>query len=131
MDVRNIAYSSAEKNNIKHPFNIGTILAGEDWFTGLRKRHPEIALRSPEATSLARARGFNRQSVAKFFKLLKDITDKQNYTSHRIINVDETGLSTTQSRSSKVFAKKGCKQVGSLTSQEHFMFCSNLSGRWW
>ncbi|KAG5877635.1 hypothetical protein JTB14_030033 [Gonioctena quinquepunctata] len=123
-DVRYIAYSLAEKNNIKHPFNIETRLAGEDWLSSFRKRHPEIALRSPEATSLARAQGFNRQSVAKFFKLLKDITDKQNYTSHRIFNVDETGLSTTQSRSSKVFAKKGRKQVGSLTSQERGTLCT-------
>lgn len=34
-----------------------------------RKRVPELTLRSPEATSLARTQGFNKVSASTFFAL--------------------------------------------------------------
>ncbi|CAK8685782.1 unnamed protein product [Clavelina lepadiformis] len=40
-------------------------IAGYKWVKGFLKRHPEISLRSPEATSLARALGFNKPQIAK------------------------------------------------------------------
>ncbi|KAJ8951920.1 hypothetical protein NQ314_007628 [Rhamnusium bicolor] len=53
-DVRSIAYQLAVKNGIRHPFSEQTKLARKDWLTGFHKRHPELSLRSPEATSAAR-----------------------------------------------------------------------------
>lgn len=53
-----------------------------------------------------------------FFGLLGDCLEGYPYSPLRISNVDETGLTTVQSRSSKVFALKGRKQVGSITSAE-------------
>lgn len=117
-DVRSIAYELAVKNNIKHPFSVRTKLAGKDWLTGFRKRHPELSLRSPEATSAARARAFNKPVVTKFFTLLKTVLDKTKFPPHRIFNVDETSVSTVPSKNSKVLAKKGRKQVGRVVSAE-------------
>lgn len=117
-DIRYVAFSLAEKNKINHPFNKELGLAGEDWLSGFRKRHPELTLRKPEATSTARAQGFNKPNVEKFFNLLKSVLERHNFPAHRIFNVDETGITTVQTKSSKVLAQKGRRQVGSITSAE-------------
>ncbi|XP_053685837.1 uncharacterized protein LOC128735375 [Sabethes cyaneus] len=59
-EIRSMAFQLATANGIKHPFDKKSELAGQDWLYGFRKRHPELSLRSPEATSAARAQGFNR-----------------------------------------------------------------------
>uniref|UniRef100_A0A1Y1LVY9 HTH CENPB-type domain-containing protein n=1 Tax=Photinus pyralis TaxID=7054 RepID=A0A1Y1LVY9_PHOPY len=117
-DIRSIAYQLAVKNRIPNPFSAKTQLAGKDWFTGFRMRHPEISLRAPEATSTARARAFNRPVVTKFFSLLKSAMDKTPYSPHRIFNVDETSVSTVPGKNCKILAKKGRKQVGRVVSAE-------------
>lgn len=85
---------------------------------GFRKRPPTISLRIPEVTSAARARGFNKVQVQTFFKLLIDVIKQYNFEPHQIWNVDESGFSTVPSQNPKVFATKGRKQVGVLTSAE-------------
>ncbi|XP_046681625.1 MFS-type transporter clz9-like [Homalodisca vitripennis] len=117
-DLRSLAYKLAEQNNITHNFNHETKLAGKDWVRGFRQRHPEMVLRVPEATSAARAQAFNKVNVTKFFDILEDVQKNHLYPPHRVFNVDETGLMTVQTKSSKVFALKGRRQVGSLTSAE-------------
>lgn len=63
MDVRRLAYSFCEGNGIQHNFNREHKCAGEDWTVAFMRNHPELSLRKPEATSLARAAGFNREKV--------------------------------------------------------------------
>lgn len=43
-DVRSLAYQLAERDKVKHNFNNQEKLAGKDWLTGFRKRHPELCL---------------------------------------------------------------------------------------
>lgn len=94
-DVRSLAFQLATQNGIKNNFNTNTGLAGRDWFFNFRKRHPELALRKPEATSKARVQGFNRAIVTSLFEILKRTMDKEDtYTAMRIYNVDETGITT-------------------------------------
>ena len=63
--------------------------------------YPELSLRQPESTSLARATGFNKVQVNKFFNLLKQIISDSNIAPDKIFNMDETGMSTVQ-RSQKI-----------------------------
>lgn len=93
-------------------------MAGDTWLRGFLDRHPNLSIRKPEATSAARAMGFNRVAVGKFYQLLGDIYDQHKLTPDRIFNCDETGISVVSKTKSKIIAVKGRKQVGSLSSSE-------------
>jgi len=67
MDIRRLAYRYCEINGVQHNFNRNTKCTGEDWMLNFMKNHPELSLRKPEPTSLARASGFNKEKVTRFF----------------------------------------------------------------
>lgn len=115
--MRQLAYGIAEKMKIKHPFNKETKMAGKGWLHGFRKRNPQLSLRLPEATSLARAESFNKPQVNKFFTKLEQVIDEHKIDNTMIFNMDESALTTAQVPP-KIFAQKGKKQVGVLTSAE-------------
>jgi len=132
--VLRLAYQIAKANKITTRFNESKQKAGKEWLRCFLSRHPEISLRTPEATSLARAAGFNRQRVDSFFQLLEKIVKEENLSSDRIYNMDETGFSAVQ-KPQKVFARKGKHQVGSITSCERgrnitFVCCVSGSGQY-
>ena len=117
-DVRVLAFQFAESNGLQHPLNRTVGKAGWDWVNGFRKRHPTVVLRTPEATSVARARGFNRPNVNNFFDLLEARIDEHAYPPTRIYNCDETSMTTVQTKAAKVLGLKGKRQVGCLNSAE-------------
>lgn len=94
IDVRKLAFDLAEKNSLQHPFNKVTKLAGDAWLSNFIKRNPKLSFRMPEATSAARARGFNKVSVSAFFNLLEAALNSSKITADRIFNADETGICT-------------------------------------
>lgn len=59
-DLRYLAYEFASRNKISHPFNKIKGLAGKDWVMSFLQRNPELSLRRPEKTSIARAISFNK-----------------------------------------------------------------------
>lgn len=95
-EVRSLAFQMAEKNGIPHPFDQRIKLAGPDWLKSFLRRHPTLSLRAPENTSVARARGFNRESVNQFFDVLQRIYEEHEYPPSRVWNVDETSVSTVR-----------------------------------
>lgn len=117
LELRSLAYQLAIKNNISHTFCKDGV-AGVDWLHGFMKRHSDLSLRQPEATSAARASGFNPVAVSKFFALLTDVVDKNKLTASQIFNVDETGITCVPKSQSKVIACRGRRQVGAITSAE-------------
>ena len=110
------AYIFASLNNIKNPFSKNR-LAGRDWLDGFLRRNPQLSLRKPEAISLSRITAFNKEEVSIFYKNLAKLMEKHKFVASRIYNADETGITTVQ-RPAKVYAKKGEKRVGSVTSWE-------------
>ena len=131
-EVRRIAFQLAEQNKLQHPFSQKTQMAGEDWFLSFCKRHPEISVRRPEATSMSRAIGFSKEAVNQFYDILKVELQKHDIDASRIWNVDESGL-TSVHKPPKIMAVKGMKQVGKLTSGERgktitVICCFNAAG---
>lgn len=117
-DVRKLAFDIAEKLGLSHTFNKEKRIAGKKWFYSFMRRNPHLSLRQPEGTSMARAKGFNRENVNHFFNLLEKTVDDYKLTANIIFNVDESGFTTVQKRQQKVIAQKGKHQVGVLTSGE-------------
>lgn len=117
-DVRKLAFEIAEKNDISNPFSKTTEKAGKKWFYAFLKRHPELSVRQPEATSLNRAKGFNRENVTEFFNLVEQIIDQEHLTANNIYNIDESGFSTVQKKPQKIVGEKGKKRIASVTSGE-------------
>lgn len=95
------------------------------------RRHPELSLRQAEATSITRAKGFNRESVHEFYDKLETLVDTYWFDATNIFNVDESGITTVQ-KPGRVFGKIGKRQIGSLTSGERgfttTVVCSMTAG---
>jgi len=116
--VRVLAFDFATANNKVIPnawiFNQS---AGPDWLSAFLKRHQQLAIRTPEATSLSRSTSFNKNNVAEFFDNLRIVLDRHHFTPNDIYNIDETEVTTVQ-KPTKVLAGRGTKQVGRMTSAE-------------
>lgn len=118
LQARQLAYTFAVGKNKKLPNNWERDqAAGECWLIGFRKRNNSLSLRTPEATSIARAVGFNRPAVELFFNKLQDVFSRCEVPPHRIWNLDETGLSTVQ-KPQQILAERGSKQLGRIPSVE-------------
>ncbi|XP_056648647.1 uncharacterized protein LOC130453078 [Diorhabda sublineata] len=117
-DLRRMVFEVAEKNKIEHRFNRETKMAGWKWVRGFLKRNPRISLRSPESTSLARAQAFNKPNIQAYFNALSSTLEQYNFPPENIFNMDESGLTTVQKKCQKIYASKGRKQVGALSSAE-------------
>lgn len=117
-EVRELAFDIAEEMKIPHKFNKQQRMAGKKWYYGFMRRHPELSLRAPEATSLARVRGFRQDRVYAFFDLLEKTVQQFGIGASRIYNMHETGISTVQKHLQKIVGQKGKKQIGKIKSAE-------------
>lgn len=131
-EIKKCAFKYAEEKNLQHPFSKDKKTAGRDWLDGFLKRHPNISLRKPEATSINRISAFNKKEVDLFFSNLNTLLDKHKFSASKIFNADETGITTVQNPS-KILAEKGQKRVGFITSAERgqtttIMCCISASG---
>ena len=117
LQCRSLVFDYAEANHIKHSFDIVSKMAGVDWLTSFRETHG-ITLRAPEATSISRAMGFNKEDVGKFYGILEEVRSTQAFAPSHISNVDESRLSTVPTRLPKVLSPCGAKRVAKGVSAE-------------
>ena len=69
-DLKKLAFEIAKANRLATRFNQEKELAGTDWLNNYLKKQPEIFLKTPQPTSLARASGFNKTQTDAFYTLL-------------------------------------------------------------
>lgn len=117
-NLQKLIYEYAEVNKVTHRFNISTKLAGRDWVYGFLKRFPQLKLRQPVPTSIARAMGFNKTQVTTFYNNLQSLYNKYKFVPSRIYNMDESGVNTVPKKIPKVISVKGKKLVGKIVSAE-------------
>jgi hypothetical protein len=84
--------------------------------------------------SAARLNGFTKENVDQFFSILEPEMVNIKFSPNRIFNVDETGITIAQQKSSKVLGLKGKRQVASLSSAERgalvtVVTCMSASGQ--
>lgn len=108
VDIRRLAYEYAEKLGVEHRFRHENKMAVKEWLRGFLATHPELSIRKPEGTSMARAVGFNRAQVMRFFDLYKELAREHKYTGVQIWNMDETGVQSVQ-QPTNVVAQNGKK----------------------
>ena len=109
------------------------LVAREKWWRGLKKRHPEFSLRSPEPTSSGRHMAMTRLRISRYYAELKSVLEENNLKDRgtKIWNMDETGLSLSH-KPPKVIAKKNSESVHSKTSLSRELItviaCGNAEG---
>ena len=123
-----------ERNSFVHCFNKHKHRAGKDWFFSFMKKHRNLSMHKPEATSLDRSSGFNKEAVGDYFKTIEKVLDQNKFPATRIYNVDETGLSTVQ-KCQKVLVHKGNSQDRVITSRERgvnttWVVCASAPGNY-
>ncbi len=72
-DLMDMAYQLAEASGIRHCTEKQA--ASRHWYRVIMRRHPELSLRQAEATSITRAKGFNRESLHEFYDKLETLVD--------------------------------------------------------
>ncbi|XP_011136537.2 uncharacterized protein LOC105181464 [Harpegnathos saltator] len=117
-DVRKLAYELTIKYNLSRPRTWDdNEMASEEWFQMFMKRNHELSVRAAQATSLSRATSFNKSNVDAFYDNLTIVMDRYKFEPQDIYNTDETGITTVQ-KPDRMVARRGARQVGSVTSAE-------------
>lgn len=115
--IMKIAFDYADMNNVSDRFNQEKKQAGKDWLKAFVRRN-NLSVRTPEQCSMARAMGFNKVQVNRFFENLKTCCTKYQFPAHRKYNMDETGISTVPNKTPKILTPKGKKTVCKISSAE-------------
>ena len=86
-DLRRLAFDIAVRADMTHPFGAAKRLAVVDWAKAFLDRHPDISLRRPIATSLARITGFNKRVVADFYQKYRAALTDGDFTAIRTVEL--------------------------------------------
>ncbi|GJQ72156.1 hypothetical protein Trydic_g3250 [Trypoxylus dichotomus] len=117
-NARRLPYQLVIRNNISNKLKKNCEMAKKNWIAGFLGRHPDVSVYSPEATSGARAMGFNCVAFTQFHTLLTECIDKYKLTVNKIFNCDETAITVNPKGHSKILATKVKRQVGIITFSE-------------
>jgi hypothetical protein len=116
--VKFMAYSLAIRNGARYPFSREKETAERKWLKLFLRRHRNFSFRRPQRVSAARIHGFAQKNIDQFFSTLEPEMVNIKFSPNLIFNVDETGITIVQQKSSKVLGVKEKRQVSSLPSAE-------------
>ena len=75
------------------------------WWHWFKTRYPDISARGATPLDIRRARATQPEIIQHFFKLLKHLYDKYQFTRNQIYALDETGVAGDCKRSKAVGPK--------------------------
>lgn len=103
-------------NSMKWKTSFKNNVPGKDWFLGLKRRHPNFTLRTPEPLSTKRSKALNPIELGKYFTELGEVlSELQLHGKPQLIwNMDETN-SKFEHKPSKVCARKGTRDIPGRT----------------
>ena len=108
----NYSWHTAVHLKTYHPFT--NKCAGVDWLKGFLRRHQNLSVRTPEATSISRAVSFNQLQIATFYNVLKEVLDNTHADALKIWNMVETGLNNVH-KPVNITATKDVQTVEKIT----------------
>lgn len=85
---------------------VGFFNAGDDWYYAFLSRNPTVANRSSKKMNGARASGFNRPLIIKWFAATEAIFAQ--YTPEETFNLDDKHLNSEEMLAKKVSARRAC-----------------------
>ena len=113
----NYAFTFAAALGIPHPFSQQNKRAGDFWLRGFLLRNNDVSLRKAEQLSWARASGFNKEAVNRFYQQLSICLPFIDFDPDRCWNMDETGTAMNV-KGDVVFAKRGTREVHRIVPAE-------------
>lgn len=118
-ELRELAYQLAKKMGGCPDGWDDEKMAPRHWYYKFMKRHPQLVLRTPEQTSMNRAKAFCKSNVDRFFEnFISVLSSGHDFGATQIFNMDESGFSTVPSKIGKVIALKGMRRVGKMEAAE-------------
>lgn len=116
----------------KRQINFKSSNPSDMWWRGLKTRHNNFSLRTPEATASNRHTAMTRERLEQYFTALgKVLTDNKLQAKH-VWNMDESGF-TLSHKPGRVVAEKGSRTVHAKTSTSRELItviaCANASGQ--
>lgn len=118
-ELRELAYQFAKKMGGCPDGWDDEKMAPRHWYYKFMKRHPQLVLRTPEQTSMNRAKAFCKSNVDRFFEnFISVLSSGHDFGATQIFNMDESGFSTVPSKIGKVIALKGMRRVGKMEAAE-------------
>ena len=108
-------------------------IPGNDWFNGLKRRHPDLVSRKPEATSAHRLKPVSAAVINSYTDSLKVAMVKIGSDPRCVWNMDETNV-RMEHRPQQVYARKGSKTVRGRISNSResvtLVACANGAGEY-
>ncbi|GBM42980.1 hypothetical protein AVEN_168551-1 [Araneus ventricosus] len=89
--------------------------AAIDWLSAFLKCKKSLCFCTSQVTRLSRVTSLKRNYVVTSFTNSDNVYDRSKFQVQDIYNVDKTGVTANQ-KSRKLIARKGTKQIGSVTS---------------
>ena len=92
LGVHCLKYDFAKQMGINNPFNNEFKMAGVDWLRGFMSCNPQLSIRTPQATSVSRAVGFNKPKLNQFFSVYKSLFEEHKFSAKQLWSMNETGV---------------------------------------
>ena len=122
----------AKKLNLKTQFKNN--VPSQEYWRSLKRRRPDLSIRSPETCTTNRMRGMNQGLVDHYFRDLDQFMKRHDFENmpELVWNADETGIPFAPA-ASKVIAQRGARQRMARTANSResitTLVCINAAGR--